>query len=229
MPLRLPQHRGRKPNTKRDNKASPSATSRYLPYPTDTESSLNGDFSPPTTSHQSPNGPRWRGNSSSLSQADPDPTARAARCPLSAQRTPAMTSSHLLLLLYKRDLPRRAIMAKRAQSFRIRRNKRQHKSMHTDLWSELRSASLPVYHRSKAPSPHLPRSLPNLGWKRDPSHMIRLDLPRGGSFPFPHSPPGSSPQLRRGPFLPDSYSHLSTSPKDGTLPTLPLSLSPPCT
>jgi len=93
--------------------------------------------------------------------------------------------------------------------------------MLTDHWPELRTASLPVYHRSKTPPPPLPRSLPSFGWKRYPSHMIRLNLPKGAPLPFPHSPPGSPPQLRPCPFSPDSNSHMSTSPKadeDGITP-----------
>ena len=85
--------------------------------------------------------------------------------------------------------------------------------MRTDHWPELRPASLPVYHQTKAPPPLLHMSLPILGWKRDPSHRLRLDLPKGAPFPFPHSPPGSLPQLRRGPPSPDPDCHLSTSPK----------------
>ena len=119
---------------------------------------------------------------------DPDPTTRGARPSPSAQRAPTNKSSPLLLLLSKRYLLRRAIMTKRAHSVRIQANKRQHQPMLTDHWPELRPASLPVYHRTNAPPPPLPRSLPNLGWKRDASHIIRLDLPKRAPFLFPHSP-----------------------------------------
>jgi len=144
---------------------------------------------------------------------DPDPTTRAARPPPSAQRALANKSSPLLMLLSKRGLLRRATMAKRAHYVRIRANKSQHQFMLTGHWPELRPVSLPVYHWTKAPPPLLPRSLPSLGWKRDPSHMIRLDLPKGAPFLYPHSPQGSPPHLRPGLFLPDSDSHMSTSPK----------------
>ena len=144
---------------------------------------------------------------------DPYPTTRSDRPPPSAQRAPTCMSSPLLLLLSKRDLGCRATMAKRAHSVRIRVNKRQQQSMLTDHWPELRPASLPIFHRSKAPLPPLPRSLPNLGWQRDPSHRLRLDLLNGGPSPFPHFPPGSPPHLRPSPSLPDSCSHLSNSPK----------------
>jgi len=87
--------------------------------------------------------------------------------------------------------------------------------MPTDHWPELRPASFPVNQRSEAPPPLLPRSLPNLGWKRDTSRRIRLDLPKGAPFPFPHSPPGSPLHLRPRPPVPDSDSHRSTSTEAG--------------
>ena len=92
-----------------------------------------------------------------------DPSARAARPPPSAQRAPTSRSSPLLLLLSRRDIHSRTTTAKRAPSVRIRANKRQHQSMLTDHWPELRPASHPVYHRTKAPPSPIPRSLCNLG------------------------------------------------------------------
>jgi hypothetical protein len=74
-----------------------------------------------------------------------DPTTRAARPSPSAQRAPTSKSSPILLLLSKRDFRCHATMAKRAHSVRIRVNKRQHQTMLSDLWHELRPASLPVY------------------------------------------------------------------------------------
>ena len=65
-----------------------------------------------------------------------------------------------------------------------------------------------------------------MGWKRDPSHMIRLDPPQGDPFPFPHSPPGSPSQQLPGPSLPDSNCHRSTSTEaDPDGPTSPSALS----
>jgi len=64
------------------------------------------------------------------------------------------------------------------------------------------------------PPPSLfPRSLSNLGWKREPSYRIRHDPPTRAPFPFPYSPPGSPPHLRPGPLPPDHDIHLSSSPK----------------
>ena len=111
------------------------------------------------------------------------------RPPLFAQRAPTSKIYPLLLLFSKRDLSRREAAAKRAHFVRVCVNKRLNHAMLTDHRHELRPASFPVYHRTKASPPVLPRSLPNMGWKRNPSHMIRLDLPIGALFPVPHSPP----------------------------------------
>ena len=128
----------------------------------------------------------------------------------SAQRTPASRCSHHLRPLSRRDLLYRLSAAKRANSIRIRMSKRQHQSMLPGHWPDVRPASLPVSRRSKAPTPQLPRSLPSLGWVRNPSFRIRLDPSKGTSFPFPHSPPGSPPQIRLGPLRPDRDKCLST-------------------
>jgi len=133
------------------------------------------------------------------------------RPPLFAQRAPTSRSSPLLLLLSKRDLSLREAAAKRAHSVRLRMNKRLNQAILMNHWPELRPVSFPVYNRTKAPPSLHPRNLPNMGWKSDLSHKIRLNLPKGGPFLFPHSPPGSPSQLRQGPPLPDSDCHRSTS------------------
>ena len=79
-----------------------------------------------------------------LTYGSPDPETRAARPPPSAQRGPTSRSSPLFLQLSKRDLLSRISTVKRTHSVRIRSNKRQHQSMLTVHWPELRSASLPL-------------------------------------------------------------------------------------
>ena len=143
----------------------------------------------------------------------PNPSTGAARPPPSTLWTPTSISSPLLKLLSRRDVLHCLSTAKRAHSIRIRANKRQPQPMLTDHWPDLRPASLMVYHRKPAPPPPLPRSLPNLGWKRDPSYRIRLEPPQGAPFPFSLSPPSSPPQLRPDPLPPDHDKHMSTSPK----------------
>jgi hypothetical protein len=129
------------------------------------------------------------------------------------------------MLLSKRDFLGRISTAKRTHYVRIRENKRQHQSMLMDPWPELRPSSLPVYPRKTAPPPPLPRSMPNLGWIRDPPYRIRLDPPKGVPFPFPHPTPDSQPYLHPCPIPPDPDNHMSTSPKtglDGITPTFDL-------
>jgi len=84
-----------------------------------------------------------------------------------------------------------------------------------DHWLESRPASLQVYPRTVTPPPPLPRSLPGLGWKRDSSHRIRHDPPKGAPFPFLYSPTGSPSQPSPGPPGPGSVGHRSTLPKAG--------------
>jgi len=134
---------------------------------------------------------------------------------LSAHRAPTSRSSPLLRLFSKRELRSREAVAKPAQSIRIKLNKRLHQSMLKDHWFEMRPALLPVYHRTKAPPPPLPRSLSSLGWKRDSSHKIRHEPSKGAPFPFQHSPPGSPSQPSPGPPGPSSVGHRSTLPKEG--------------
>ena len=113
------------------------------------------------------------------------------RPPLSAHRVPTSKSSPIMRQFSKRELQNRETLAKRAQYIRVKAYKKLNQSMLKDHWPELRPASHPVYHRTMAPPPPLPRSLPILGWKKDPSHRIRHDPPKGAPFPFPHSIPGS--------------------------------------
>jgi len=138
------------------------------------------------------------------SHDDSYPTKGGARSPLFAQQAPTNKRSTLILALPKRDLHRRGTAAKRAHSVRVRVNKRLNQPMLTYHWSALRPASFSGYHWTKAHLPLIPKSLLSLGWKRDPSQRIRLDLPKGAPFLFPHSTPGSPPHIRRGPPLPDS-------------------------
>ena len=142
-----------------------------------------------------------------------DPSTRADQPSLPAQRVPTKRRSPLLLLFSRQDLLRRITSAKRINTVSIRTNNKLRQSMLTDHGTELRPVSLPVRHRNPAPPPPLPRSLPNLGWKRYSSYRIRHDPPpTRAPFPFPHSLPGSPSHLRLGPLPPDPYSHLSSSP-----------------
>ena len=113
---------------------------------------------------------------------DPIPSEGAARSKLSAQRIPTSKSSPLLMSLSRRDLLHRISTTKRANTVRIRTNKREYQSLLPDHWPALRPASLPTSHRQPAPISPLPRSLPGLGWLRDSSFRIRLDPPRGLRF-----------------------------------------------
>jgi hypothetical protein len=54
-----------------------------------------------------------------------------------------------------------------------------------------------------------------MGWKPDPTYVIRHDPPAETLYPFPHSPLGSPPPLG-----------VSTSPTCGHSPTLPRETTP---
>ena len=99
--------------------------------------------------------------------------------------------------LARRDFLYRITKAKRARATRTLSNARHNQSLITAHFPDLRPASLPIHHRLPALTPLLPRSLPNLGWKRDPSYRIQFDPPQEASFPFPHSPPDSPTQSCR--------------------------------
>jgi hypothetical protein len=147
--------------------------------------------------------------------ANPDVYKGIERSTPSAHRPPTSRNSPLLRLLSTRELPKRESEAKRAQAIRVKTNKGLNQSMLKDRWHELRPASLPVYNRTMAPPPLLPRSLPKLGWKRNSSHMIRHDPPQRAPFPFTHSPPGFPSPPNPGHPGPGSVEHLSTLPKVG--------------
>jgi len=196
---------------------------RCFPHPTGILSRSSGDFSPPTTFHWGPNGPRCKGKPRIYpTYGGHAPPIWVARPPPSAHWAPISRGSPLILLLSIRDLLRRTTTVKRPHSIRIRASKRQHQSMLTGHWLSLRSASLPVYHRKLALPPPLPRSLPSLGWIRDHAYRLRYDPPKGAPFPFPHTPPGFPPPSCLDPLPPDTDYRMSTSPNaspDG--PTLP--------
>ncbi len=83
-----------------------------------------------------------------------------------------------------------------------------------DYWPTFVPDSLPVRpHRETRPS-LLPNSLHNMGWKPDPTFVIRPDINRDASFPFLHSPPGS-PQTEE-----DAPSSIEQPPYSPDTPTI---------
>jgi hypothetical protein len=127
----------------------PEQDSSLLPPLSEGDTRLNPTNTTPVLQGTTPT----MGESSTLTTA---PSARPSR------GTP-------LRPLSRRDLLYMITTAKRVRATRTRPNARQHQSLITAHFLDLRPASLPVQNRLPAPTPLLPRSLPNLGWHRDPS------------------------------------------------------------
>jgi hypothetical protein len=163
-------------------------------------------FSGTSPGHGATNGPHRAPTSPNLYEGVERPAPPAKQ---------ASTSRNTLLLwlFSPLELRKRESGAKRAKTVRVQTNRALGQPMFTDHWLELRPVSLPIYHRTPAPTLLLLRNLPNLGRKRDSSYKARYDPPMRAPFPFPHSPPGSPPPPSPGHPVPDSDEHLAILPE----------------
>jgi hypothetical protein len=93
-PLQLFKHRGRKPTTKRADKASPLPTSWCFPHPTGTGSKPRGDFSPPATSLRGSKEPRCKGNPSTYLRR-PKPVNKGGSSPTLRPTSPPQAEAPL--------------------------------------------------------------------------------------------------------------------------------------
>jgi len=94
-------------------------------------------------------------------------------------------------ILDKEDIKSRRLSASSRNITRTQEHQARKHSTLKDYWPTFIPASLSVRPPGEPRPLLLPRSLPSMGWKPDPTFVIRRDPIKEASYPFPHSPPGS--------------------------------------
>ena len=80
---------------------------------------------------------------------------------------------HPTYILDKEDVNSRNRLVSSRNTTRKQANQARNQSTLMDYWPTLTPASLPVRHPKESRTHLLPRSLPNMGWKMDPTLDIR--------------------------------------------------------